>query len=31
MSEINPHGAGVLERFWRERAFADGNGDVASG
>src|SRR6516162_226319 len=31
MSEIDPHGAGGLERSWRERAFADGNGDVASG
>jgi hypothetical protein len=25
------HGAGELERSWRERAFADGNGDAAFG
>jgi hypothetical protein len=31
MSEIDPHSAGELERSWRERAFADGNGDAAFG
>jgi hypothetical protein len=31
MIEIDPQGAGELERSWRERAFADGNGDVAFG
>jgi len=31
MSESMRHGAGELERSWRERAFADGNGDAAFG
>ncbi len=31
MSVIDPHGASEVERSWRERAFADGNRDVASG